>query len=280
MTLKKITEKCADLHLHTAFSDGTYTPQELVGDAANLGLSGISIVDHDTVDGIDRALSAGSALGVEVLAGIELTTEYEGTEVHILGYLFDHKNKHLIEKLTFLKKFRVERIYKITDKLKALGLNLEAKSVFDMAQEGTPGRLHIARVMVKEGFVNSVYEAFNKYIGDKCYAYVSGFKLSPRDGIKLIRDSGGIPVFAHPHSVASDELISRFVDFGLMGLEVYYPEYTQSMINFYLGLAKKMNLLVTGGSDCHGTAKPEIKLGMIKIPYELVEKLKEAKEKL
>lgn len=269
--------KFADLHLHTVFSDGTYTPEEIARRAFFLGFSAISVVDHDTVSGIKNVIDAGQVYGLEVLPGIELSTEYENTEIHILGYLIDYKSQSFIEKLGVLSKTRIERIYKITDKLKGLGINLEAKSVFDIVKQGNPGRLHIARAMLAEGLVNSTGEAFHRYIGDKCAAYVAGFKLSPSEGINLIRQAGGIAVLAHPYSINHDELISKLVDFGLMGLEVYYPEHTQSMINFYLNLARKFNLLVTGGSDCHGKAKPEIKIGSIKIPYELVEKLKESK---
>ena len=130
---------------------------------------------------------------------------------------------------------------------------------------------------MKAGLVGSIAEAFRRYIGDKCPAYVCNFRFSPSEAIKLIRDVGGIPVLAHPYTLNRDELIPEFVDCGLMGLEVYYSEHTQGMINLYLALAKEYNLLVTGGSDCHGNAKPEVKIGSVKIPYELVEKLKEAK---
>lgn len=272
--------KFADLHLHTLFSDGTYTPEELIVRAKHKGLSAIAITDHDTVKGIAAAVKAGIAKGIEVLAGIELTSEYEGTEIHLLGYLIDYENSELKEKLAFLSRHRVERIYKITDKLRELGVNLEAEAVFEVAKQGNPGRLHVARALVQKGWTSSTDEAFRKYIGDKSPAYVLGFKLSPGEGIKLIKEAGGIPVLAHPYSLNRDELIPLFVDFGLMGIEVYYPQHTQSMINFYLELAKKYNLLVTGGSDCHGKAKPEVMLGSVKISYELVEKLKEAKIKM
>lgn len=269
--------KFADLHLHTLFSDSTYTPQELIRKALKQGLAAIAIVDHDTVDGLEPAIEIAESESVEVLPGIELTAEYDGLEIHILGYLIDYKNKGLLDKLDFLKKVRIERIYKITDKLKGIGVGLEAKDVFDIAGQGTVGRLHIARAMVAKGRVKSIQEAFQKYIGDRCPAYVCGFRFSPIEAINLIKDVGGIPVLAHPYSLNRDELIPQFIDGGLMGLEVYYPEHTQSMINFYLGLARKFNLLVTGGSDCHGNAKPEAKIGSVKIPYELVQKLKAAK---
>lgn len=272
--------KFADLHLHTIFSDGTYTPQELISQSVKSGLSAIAVVDHDTVSGLEPTIKIGKIKNIEVLAGIELSAEYDGMEVHILGYLIDYKRKELIDKLEFLKKNRIERIYKIVDKLKNMGVTLEAESVFDMARHGTVGRLHVARAMVNTGLVGSIAGAFRKYIGDKCPAYVCNFRFSPSEAIKLIKEINGIPVLAHPYTLNKDELIPDFVDCGLMGLEVYYSEHTQAMINFYLGLARKYNLLITGGSDCHGNAKPEVKIGSIKIPYELVEKLKEAQLKI
>ncbi|MCX5703060.1 MAG: hypothetical protein NT066_00960, partial [Candidatus Omnitrophica bacterium] len=142
------------------------------------------------------------------------------------------------------------------------------------------GRLHIAKALVREGKVDSIFEAFRKYLGDKGPAFCLGFRFSPAEAIKLIKASGGIPVLAHPYVLHDDDLILKFIDYGLMGLEVYYPEHSQSMINFYLNLAKAHDLLVTGGSDFHGDGKPEVKLGCMKVPYALVEKLKAAKEKL
>lgn len=271
--------KFADLHLHSVFSDGTSTPEELIDEAKKSGLSAVSVVDHDTVLAVDATVEAAKAKNIEVLSGIELTAEYEGLEIHILGYLIDCKNKQLLEKLDSLKKNRTERIYKIVDKLKEQGIKIKPETIFGLSSQGTVGRLHVARTMVKEGLVSSVFEAFQKYIGDKCPAYVLNFKLSPQESIELIKTAGGIPVLAHPYILNRDDLIPTFVDFGLMGLEAYYTEHSRSMINSYLGLAKRYNLLVTGGSDYHGSAKPEVMMGAAKIPYELVEKLKETKNK-
>jgi 3',5'-nucleoside bisphosphate phosphatase len=273
--------KSADLHLHTIFSDGTLNCDELVLRAAKAGLSAIAIVDHDTVAGIDEARKAGLANGVEVISGVELTADQEGVEIHLLGYLFDHHYQPLLEKLEFLKKNRIERIYKISDKLKKeMDVVLDPESVFGLSLKGTVGRLHVARAMVKAGIVNSTYEAFHKYIGDRCPGYISGFKLTPAEAIKLIKDAGGVPVLAHPYTLRRDELIPEFVKMGLMGLEVYYSEHTQGMINFYLDLVRKHGLIATGGSDFHGDTKPDVALGSITIPYELVEALKAAKEKI
>ena len=270
--------KFADLHLHTLFSDGTYTPQELIEGAKKCDLSCIAVVDHDTVSGIVPVLESARSRNIEVLPGIELTAEYRNLEIHILGYSIDYKNKELIEKVGLLRQNRVERIYKITDRLKDMGISLNAQTVFDLAKFGSVGRLHVARAMVKEGLVGSTFEAFGKYIGDKCPAYVLGFRLSPEEAIRLIKNAGGIPVLAHPYTVNQGDALAKIIEHGIMGLEVYYPEHSPQMVNFYLGLAEKYNLLVTGGSDCHGAAKSEVKIGSVKIPYELVEKLKAAKE--
>ena len=272
--------KYADLHLHTLFSDGTYSPEELVGRSLKTGLAAIAVVDHDTVEGIGPAVVEAKDKGLEVLAGIELSAAYADQEVHILGYLIDYQNKSLLKKLESLKENRVDRVYKMVAKLNGLGINLKPESVFALSENGTVGRLHIARSLVKEGLVNSLTEVFQKYIGDNGPAYILGFRFSPREAIKFIKDYGGVPVLAHPYTLHNDELIGEFIKFGLMGLEVYYPEHSQGMRNFYLDLAKKNNLLVSGGSDCHGKAKPEARLGSIKVSYELVDKLKEAKENL
>lgn len=266
-----------DLHLHTVFSDGTYTPEGLITESAKCGLSAIAIVDHDTVDGVAPVQEIAKIRGIEVIPGIELSAEYKNQEVHILGYLIDCKNDGLLKRLEILKKNRIERVYKIIDKLKDMDAVLNPKTVFDIAGQGTVGRLHIARALVKEGIVNSHAEAFQKYIGDKCPAYVLGFRFSADEAIRLIKDAAGIPVLAHPYSLNNDDLILEFINCGIMGIEVFYPEHSQAMINFYLDLAQKYNLLVTGGSDCHGSAKAEIKIGCMKAPYELVEKMKEAK---
>lgn len=274
--------KFADLHLHTIFSDSTYTPDQLLKEASKQGLSAISIVDHDTVDGIGPTIETARVnnIDIEVIPGLELTAEHLGVEVHILGYLVDYKNEEFIKNLDILRTKRIERIYRIVDKLNGIGVKLKVEDVFDIAGNGNPGRLHIARAMLKNGCISSLAEAFQKYIGDRCAAYICGFKMSPIEAIQLIKNFAGIPVLAHPYSLSRDELLYEFIEEGIMGLEVYYPEHSQSMINFYLDIAKKNNLLVTGGSDCHGNAKAEVQIGSVKIPYELVEKLKERKQKL
>jgi len=268
----------ADLHLHTNFSDGSFSPEELIKALADTDISCIAVADHDTVMGIRPALEEAKSTGIEVLPAIELTAEYETSEIHILGYLIDCENKDLLATTALLKQNRIERIYKMVEKLKKMGLDLEAEAVFSFTKEGTVGRLHVARAMLGAGFVNSVSEAFEKYIGDKKPGYVLGFKLSPREAIDLIKNAGGIPVLAHPYTVSREDVISQIIECGVMGLEAYYPEHMHGMTDFYLELAKEKNLLVTGGSDFHGASKPLLQLGVFKIPYELVERLKAAKK--
>lgn len=269
--------KFADLHLHTLYSDGTYTPEQLAYAAHKAKLSCISVCDHDTVEAIDPVMIAAAKKEIEVIPGIELSAEVGGSEIHILGYYIDHKNAALLATLASLRQNRIERIHRMVDKLKEFDIHLKSEAVFQLAQGGTVGRLHLARTLVKEKAVETLGEAFRKYIGDKSPAYVSGFRFTPRQAIELIRNAGGIPVLAHPYTVRDDSLIPQFVECGLKGLEIFYPEHTQSMINFYLDMAKQHNLLVTGGSDCHGNAKPEVHIGLIHLPYEYVEALQKAR---
>ena len=269
--------KYADLHVHTSESDGTLTPKQLVKEALARGLSAIAIVDHDTVGGISEAEAAAKDEDLEIIAGIELTAQHDNQEIHILGYFLDCRNKALLEKLKLVQLNRIERVHKIVNNLGEEGVKLDAQAVFDISGKGTVGRMHIARALLKEGWVTTTAEAFRKYIGDKSPAYVLGFNLSPAEAINLIKSAGGVAVLAHPYILRNDELITELVGYGLQGIEVYYPEHSQSMVNFYLDLAKKLNLLVTGGSDFHGSVKPDIKLGAIKIPIELVEKLRQSR---
>jgi len=271
--------KSADLHLHTAFSDGTDTPDELIRKAVKAGLDAVAITDHDSVDAVPLAIDSGIIHGIEVIPGIELTVEYEGMEIHILGYFLDYRNDALRERLSLLEKARIERIHGMVAKLNGLGVKIDADKIFALSGKGIVGRLHVARVMVSEGIISSIWEAFQKYIGNNGPAYVLGFRFSAQDAIKLIRTAGGIPVLAHPYVLRRDDLIPKFVHYGIRGLEVYYPEHTNTMRNKYLRICREYKLLATGGSDYHGRAKPEVVLGSLKIPYDLVESLRQERNK-
>ncbi|HOW42523.1 MAG TPA: PHP domain-containing protein [Candidatus Omnitrophota bacterium] len=272
-----MSERLADLHVHTVFSDGTLTPQELIDRAGGIGLAALSVVDHDTVEGVRPSIDAGRRAGIEVLPGIELTAEYGDLEVHILGYLFDDRHPPLLKQLEQLKQNRIQRVHAMLAKLEAMDIHLAAGQVFALSSSGTVSRLHLARAMVQAGITASLWEAFDKYIGDRGPAYVMGFKLTAQEAIALILEAGGVPVLAHPYALRRNALIPELVAFGIKGLEVYYPEHSPSMVEAYLQIARTYNLVVTGGSDFHGQAKPDVKLGSRTVTYALVEALKKAR---
>ncbi len=274
-----MSSKFADLHVHTNFSDGTFSPQEVVSEAIKAQLSCIAITDHDTVDGLDIAIEA-AGRNLEVLPGIELTAESAGQEIHVLGYLFDYRNKIFLSMLKNMQEIRVKRIHEISRKLKKLGVKIEPEEIMSFAGKGTIGRLHVARALHAKGYCFSVNDAFQKYIGDKGPAYVGKFKMTPKEAIGWILKMKGIPVLAHPCILGDQALISDFVKDGIMGIEAFYSEHSEFQKNEFIKIALKHHLLVTGGSDCHGMAKEEVRLGRVKLPYEYVEKLKEAKCKL
>lgn len=261
--------------MHSNLSDGVDSPEELVDLAAAAGLTTISLTDHDNVDGIDRAMEKGRGMGVEVIPGIEFTTENPRTEIHILGYFIDNKNPELLSVLGKVQEDRVKRIYKIVKKLNALKVDIEPEDVFAISGRKAPGRPHVARALMKLGAVSSFKEAFNRYLDFRSPAYVSHYKLTPGDAVKVIAAAGGIPVFAHPAISNCDEIIPELMADGLKGLEAYYPGYKPEVTERYLGLARKYGLLVTGGSDFHGLdSGREVKLGDLKIPDDLVDKLR------
>ena len=268
--------KVADLHVHTYFSDGTFSPQRIVHEALKVGLSCIAITDHDNTAAIEPSIEA-AGFRLEVLPGIEMTAEAAGQEIHILGYLIDHKDKAFLDMLKKMQEVRIKRIHDICQKFKELGVPLESEEIFSLAGKGSVGRLHIARALYEKGCVSSIQEAFYRFIGDKGPAYVEKFKMTPKEAIQWILKVKGIPVLAHPYILSDKALIVDFVKAGLMGIEAIYPEHSDNQKNEFIKMAQKYHLLVTGGSDCHGEAKEEIHLGKIKLPYEYVEKLKEAK---
>ncbi len=269
--------KLADLHIHTYYSDGTLSPQEVVVQAKAAGLSCIAITDHDTIDGIQPTIESARLYDLEVISGIELSTELNGKEIDILGYFFDWQNSSLHARLAVIQAARVERMKKMIERLVALGIrNIHFEEVCGLAQTKALGRPHLAALLVKKGIVTTMKRAFDKFLAKGALAYVPKFKQTPQEGIRLIKGWGGIAVLAHPMLSNVDELIAGFVRDGLGGLEVYYPHCLDSVIHFYEGLAKKYGVVVTGGSDAHGQARQHAFIGKVRIPYDLVERLKQA----
>jgi predicted metal-dependent phosphoesterase TrpH len=272
--------KVADLHVHTYLSDGTFSPLKVVEYSKAKGLDAIAITDHDCVAGITPAIRAGKSIGLEVIPGVELTAELEEAEIHILGYFIDWQDRSFVEKLDEISNVRRERAKKILKKLKEHKVNIPEEELFEFSGPGSVGRLHIANLLLKKGFVSSLSEAFSRYIGDKGCCYVKKFKLSPAEAVEMIKKVGGIPVLAHPKTIniegkTIEDILKELVRDGIKGVEVYHSDHSPKDENELKALADEYHLLVTGGSDCHGFGKKEVLIGKVKISYELVEKLKE-----
>lgn len=263
-----------DLHVHTNFSDGTFTPDEVIKIAKEEGLSALGITDHDSVSSLTIITAIGEKAGIEIVPGVELSAEKNGQEIHILGYYFSWEEDWFKEKLAKLSQAREERAKEIVRRLKSLGIELNFELVKEISGEGVIGRMHIARALVKAGYVKDVPSAFRLYIGDNKPAYVKKFPLTPEEAIEMIRRVNGISSLAHPGLLKNSDLIIDIIKSGIDGLEVFYPEHTNTITKDFLELAHKNKLLVTGGSDCHGLGKGEKLLGTIKLPYKYLLDLK------
>ena len=268
--------KYADLHVHTFYSDSTSSPEEVISCAKDRGLAAIAICDHDSIEGIEPSLKFGRAMNVEVIPSVELTVEKEDAEIHLLGYFIDWKDASLCSKLKEMQKMRIERVREMIRKLHDAGVKVESEEVFRLAGRGTVGRLHLAQAIIKAGTVKSFREVFEKYIGFRKPCYISSARFSPRETIEMVLKAGGVPVLAHPAIMGKDEYIPELIEYGLKGIEVYHTDHKNNAVRHYEELAKKYNLLMTGGSDCHGLGKGRVMLGEIRVSYDLVELLKKA----
>lgn len=266
--------KYVDLHVHTYHSDSSLSPREVVDIAHKKGFAAVAITDHDCVDGIPSAMEHAEKLGIEIIPGVELSAEDGDFEVHVVGYFIDYKSEWFIRKLNEIRQKRVDRIYEMAEKLKKVGIIVDPDKVMELSGRGSVGRLHMAQVIYNEGYTSSIVEVFHKYIGNNSPCYVKKYKLSPQESIDIILKAGGVPVLAHPHVLGKDELIPELIKKGLRGIEVYHSEHPNNITLHYEDVALENNLLMTGGSDCHGTGKGNIFLGRVKVPYKVVEDLK------
>src|SRR5690554_2605982 len=285
-----------DLHVHSTASDGTLSPSEVVREAHARGLCAIALTDHDTMDGVAEALQAGMRLGVEVIPGVELNTESPAGEVHVLGYFPPPEgwspeadpaghgagvvgaviDREFYDLLASRRDSRAERARKMVQRLRELGMPLSYEDVLRQAGDAPVGRPHIARALLEAGYVESVKEAFDRWLSRGGPAYVPREKLSPAEAVQAIIDAGGVPVLAHPGRIDGQWVIQELIDAGLEGLECYYPEHTPEQTERYLGLAREHGLVVTGGTDYHGPRSPhDADLGSLPVPPEAVEQLKE-----
>ena len=272
--------KYADLHVHTFYSDSTFSPEEVVACARDRGLSAIAICDHDSVEGIEPCRKIGDELGVEIVPGIELTVEKEDAEIHILGYFMDCNLGWFRDKLKQLQAGRIDRINAMVEKLCSEGIDMAAEDVFALAGRGTVGRLHLALAILKTGKVKTIRDIFEKYIGFKKCCYVANIRFTPQEAIGMILKTGGVPVLAHPGCMNKDHYIPELIECGLLGIEAHHTDHRASAIKRYEAIAKEHNLIITGGSDCHGLGKGRVMLGEVRVPYSVVEQLKEASQRI
>ncbi len=260
-----------DLHCHSSASDGTLTPSQVVEEAQRAGLSALALTDHDTVAGVGEAASAAGAFGIEFLAGIEISAEfpYPGT-LHILGYGIDPQSPDLRNLTETLIAGRDNRNPRIVAKLSELGVAISMQEWEDEARGGVMGRPHLAAILHRKGYVSSIKQAFDKYLAQGAPAFVDKERLSPREAMARIRASGGLPVLAHPVQLRTtndaqlERVVKDLMDLGLAGIEVMHSDHDAALVEKYTALANRLGLLMTGGSDFHGSNKKDIQLGMVR----------------
>ena len=267
-----------DLHLHTTHSDGSLSPTDVLRLAHKAGVTALAITDHDIVTGMPEAIAAGAELGIEIIPGVEISSRVGNSELHILGYCVQWQDPELNRRLASLRESRHSRNPQIIERLRALGLEVTYEEVRALAGTDAVGRPHIARLLMDKHYVTSAKDAFDRYLADGRPAYVARELPSPADAIAWIRAAGGVAVLAHPTwaKVSGESLNALLITLkaeGLGGIEVHYSSHTKRQTREYLDLAKRLNLLITGGSDFHGITKPDIEVGTGKGGLNVSEKL-------
>ncbi|UCG81367.1 MAG: PHP domain-containing protein [Desulfobacterales bacterium] len=273
-----------DLHIHSTASDGTFSPQEIIKTADKLGLRAIAITDHDTVDGSVEALQHQDSSSVEILPAIEISASFDFGAMHILGYLIRLDDPPLRQTVKVVQEARATRNLQIVKKLQDLGVDISYDEISEASGGGQIGRPHIAQVLVHKGVVQNINEAFFKLLKKGRPAYVERYRLLPVQAMKTILQAGGVPVLAHPFTLNAkteadlNRIVAGLKQAGLKGLEAYYPGHGPVRTAQYERLAHRHGLVITGGSDFHGTVKPGVHMGFgggdLRIPYGLVEELK------
>ncbi len=276
--------KYIDLHTHSLASDGTFSASDVVKKAAEIGLAAMALTDHDTTSAIEQAKAAGAQYGVEIIQGIEISARFDAAgTLHVLGYFIQPSDAGLQKGLEQYRAARDTRNPKIVEKLRSCGIDITYEEVVAEAK-GVVGRPHIASVLFKKGYVSSMDDAFVKYLKRGGRAYVEKDSVPPEYAIKLIREAGGVAVLAHPtflylKGATEEKFFERLVQAGLGGVETYYSSHSQDDTRHYEDMAKRYDLVATGGSDFHGQNKPDIQLGFgfgkLRVPYEVLDRLRE-----
>ncbi len=271
-----------DLHSHSTFSDGSFSPTELAELASAAGLRALALTDHDTLGGIPEFMAATERCGMLGIPGVEISAEFNPGTMHMLGYFIDIENQPLQEHLLWIREGRAVRNQLILEKLRSLGLDISWDLVAAQAAEDIVARPHFAKALIKAGYVKNKQEAFNRYLAKGKRAYIDRRRPEPRDAIKFISNAGGVPVLAHPVTLGVGvkklkELLGELKTYGLKGMECYYPEHKPSQTARYVALCKELDLVACGGSDFHGDLNPLIKLGRgfgnLSVPFEVLDEL-------
>ncbi|HSA06271.1 MAG TPA: PHP domain-containing protein [Candidatus Gastranaerophilales bacterium] len=280
-----------DLHIHSIYSDGALSPEEIVDTALDLDLSAISIADHDNIlaykfaqaHARKKSEETGKPI-LEVIPGIEINTMHGEEEIHVLGYFFNPDNKSLLDMISYQQHARLEQLSQIVKNLnKIAGIKISMDDITSLVHEGgSVGRPHMAKAILKVGGVSSIIEAYRKYINDKSPTYIQRKTIPPHEAVEIIYEAGGIPVVAHPHSLNNaEELIKELMNYGLRGVEAYHRRHSPAMIEYFSNIAENYNLVVTGGSDCHGSRfGGQIHLGKTHVPDWVLQELKNEKNRL
>jgi len=273
-----------DLHMHSTYSDGSDSPEELAQIALNNGVIGASLTDHDIIEGSLIFAEKCRKMDIEAIAGIEVSAISDNT-LHILGYYPNKIENKLFEFLSKMRKERELRTGKMLTILQSQGVMISEQDVYKEATSNNISRAHMAKALVTLRYATSIKDAFDRYLGPKCKAYISKEIFQPQEVISIIRNTGGVPVLAHPYAMklGRDELdkyVRNLSQMGLMGIEAFYPDYGLSETSYLLSLAQKYSLIITGGSDYHGNNKPWINIGIgrgnLRVPYSAIEKIREA----
>ena len=267
----------ADLHIHSCYSDGLYTPLHIIQLAIEKGIRAIAISDHDTVQGVEETLALASQMDIMAIPATEISAIVGNREVHILGYHLDWRNVQLNKRLDWLCQKRERRVFQMVQGLAEIGIDIHPDDVFSISGKGSTGRLHMAMAIIKKGYATQISEVFKKYIGYGKPGFVPKIGISPEEAINLIVMAGGIPVYAHHGLSKMDQCILQWKGKGLEGLEVYHSSQSVEVSRFYEQLALKYHLCITGGSDFHGMNENHRSLGMVRLPYKYVEKINQIK---
>jgi len=242
-----------DMHVHSTASDGQFPPAEIVTKAAKLGLSGVALTDHDTIDGIAEAQAAAIQHGIKLLPGIEISTVADGKDIHVLGYFTNNEDQTWLERISKLGATREARNELLIRKLNELGISITMEDVIAVSgDKGSIGRPHVAEVLISRGVVASKQEAFDQYLGENGKAFVQPLRIHPTEAFQWIKEAGGVCVLAHPGIYGDDELVEKLLAAGPDGVEINHSDHTPEQVQYYTQLADKYNLITTAGSDFHG----------------------------